>query len=107
MDAPSTSQEPEWMRIEIFGHRVRCGRVTEIERFGTKLCQIEVFEGSGEQPACIEQYGGAAIFSATPCTEEYARDFHRPYSHAPRLHLPAPDDDAVDADVFEDDEIPI
>lgn len=90
MDEATPATPPaDWNQVEIFGHRVRCGIVTEVERFGTKLCQVACYRPGEAEPFAVEQYGGASIFSMSPCTEEYARDYHRRYDPPPRLALPA------------------
>lgn len=58
----------EWAKVELMGHRVRVGRVCEVERFGGKLLQIEPIDDDGAaQPT--ELYGSAAIFCVTYTTE--------------------------------------
>lgn len=62
----------EWALVEIFGHRSHMGRLREVERAGAKLLRIEVPTGD---PGVFEvfDYGGAAIFSVRPMTEEAVR----------------------------------
>ncbi len=67
-------QEPfdQWAIVELFGHRRLAGRVREVELFGGKMCHIDIPQPEG-RPAFSQLYGGAAIFSVTPCSEETAR----------------------------------
>jgi hypothetical protein len=63
--------EGEYAIVEIMGHRTLIGRVTEIERFGTKLMQIEpVFADALLAPVLI---GGSSIYQFTTCTREVAQ----------------------------------
>jgi hypothetical protein len=56
--------------VEILGHRTLIGRIAEVERFGTKMLQIEpVFQGK-LLPAVY--HGGGSIYALTPCTREVA-----------------------------------
>ena len=100
---PGLRPAGDWMRIEIFGHRVRCGLVTEIDKFGTKLCQVAIYLGAATEPEVVEAYGGASIFSASPCTEEYARAYHGRYNMPERLALAPPAEFAEAAPEEEDD----
>jgi hypothetical protein len=75
-DAPP----PEiWACVEIFGHRKHYGRVKEVERFGIKMLRVDVPQApslpllSEEERFETFLYGGSAIFSFTPMTEEAAR----------------------------------
>ncbi len=80
-----------WACVEIFGHRKHYGRVTEVERFGTKMLRIDV-PSMLAAPLLAESetfetffYGGASIFSFTPMTEDAARkwaDQSRPHPAA-------------------------
>lgn len=62
----------EHMVVEIMGKRRFVGRVTEVTRYGGTFMQIEVYKPDGtlEEAGC---YGGGAIFSFRPCSEELAR----------------------------------
>ena len=60
--------QPEYAVIEVFGHRRLAGRVTEIEKFGTKLLRIDIPEkGKFEHGFTTQMYVGASLFSVTPC----------------------------------------
>lgn len=98
-----------WACVEIFGHRKHYGRVKEIERFGCKMLRVDV-PGQSAAPLLGEEqvfetfiYGGNAIFSLTPMTEEAARkwaEIERPKAWKPLDRLPPPDlyDDDDDED---------
>lgn len=58
----------EWAKVELMGHRVRVGRVSEVDRFGAKMLCIEPVEDDGATGA-TEFYGAAAIFCVTATTE--------------------------------------
>ncbi len=98
----------EWAMVELFGHRKHYGRTCEVERFGTKLLRIDVPLAAAApllgEPETFEThfYGGSAIFSFTPMTEEAVRkwaDRYRPVPYEPIARLPyagaasEPDDD--------------
>ncbi len=69
-----------WGIVEVFGHQVVAGFVSEVELAGTKFLRVEVPEIERESWDTIESYdawskllGGASVFSVTPCSEELAR----------------------------------
>ncbi len=67
---------------ECLGHRTLIGRVLEVERFGTKMLQIEpIFENVLLPPLFV---GGASLYAFTPCSREVA--FRRQPKE--RYHLP-------------------
>lgn len=56
--------------VEVLGHRTLIGRVLEIERFGTKMLQVEPLFGDVMLgPVLI---GGSSIYQFTPCTADTA-----------------------------------
>lgn len=60
----------EYAIVEVLGHRTLVGRVEEIERFGTKLMQIEpLYRGELLDPVLI---GGSSIYQFTACTADTA-----------------------------------
>lgn len=62
--------EGEFAIVEILGHRTLVGRVAEIERFGTKLLQIEPMFGDVMLgPVLI---GGGSLYQFTPCSAAVA-----------------------------------
>lgn len=63
--------------VEAMGHRTIIGRISEVERFGTTMLQIEpVYADALLEPILL---GGASIFQLTPCSPETAFD-RRPTS---------------------------
>lgn len=91
VEAPDT-----WACVEVFGHRRHYGRVTEVEKFGTKMMRVDV---PGAEPESFETffYGGGSIFSLTPMTEAAARAYaerDRPKPYTPRSALPPPEMDS-------------
>jgi|SRR6185312_14693490 len=99
-----------WALVEIFGHRRHYGRVTEVEKFGTKMLRVDV-PISDAAPLLGEQeefetfiYGGASIFGMTPMTEDACRKWasrDRPKPHKPLATLPPRDHANYDYDYEE------
>ena len=96
---------------ELMGHTTLVGRVTEIERFGTKMLGIEVLF-SGQLLTPILQ-GGAAIYRFTPCSPETAWKAQRRDAWAlpdpiraiaPAALLPAPAPASSRSYDYEDDD---
>jgi hypothetical protein len=99
--ADGTPPPEIWGCLEIFGHRKHYGRVREVEHFGTKMLRIDVPSAPAapllgeEERFDTHLYGGAAIFSFTPMTEEAARQWgsrEGPRTIRPLGRLPPPDD---------------
>ena len=109
-----TMPEGDYAIVEALGHRTLVGRVAEVERFGTKMCQIEpLFADVMLGPVLLS---GASLYQFTPCTPQqaYARrhknEFGLPQSISdalPEGARPAPrlpdflTDDDVDGDLDE------
>lgn len=82
-----TGAPERWAIIELMGHRRTAGRISEVEVAGARLLRVEiptrrVWNKLVEPPQLVEdgfageqQYGGAAIYCLTPCSEEQARRF--------------------------------
>lgn len=102
-DAGTVASEPtpqQWACVEIFGHRKHYGRITEVEKFGAKMLRVDTPVAASapllSEPEQFETfvYGGAAIFSISPMTEEAARKWcetERPRPYRPMSRLPAPE----------------
>ena len=85
MDAPTIDQEGrergpddlpdgDYAIVEIMGHCTMVGRISEVQRFGTSLCQIEpLFDGRMLEPVF---QGGQSIYRLTPCSKAVAWDQH-------------------------------
>lgn len=105
LDASCSAEEPTsaWACVEIFGHRKHYGRIGEVERFGAKMLRVDV-PVSAPAPLLGEAekfetfvYGGSAIFSLTPMTEDAARkwatSYRQPSYAMARLPPPEYDDE--------------
>ena len=69
--------EGQYAIVELMGHTTLVGRVTEIERFGTKMMGIEVLFAGQLLPVILQ--GGAAIYRLTMCSPETAwKRQHKP-----------------------------
>lgn len=66
----SDMPEGDYAIVEVLGHRTYVGRVTEIERFGTKMLQVEPM--FGDVMLGPVQIGGGSIYQLTPCTAAIA-----------------------------------
>lgn len=73
--------EGEYAIVEALGHRTLVGRVTEVERFGTKMLQVEPMFGDVMLGPVL--LGGGSIYQFTPCAPEVA--FARRPKHAYQL----------------------
>jgi hypothetical protein len=60
----------EYAIAEIMGHSTMIGRFTEVERFGTKMLQLEPIWQGKLLPAVF--IGGASLYRFTPCTKDIA-----------------------------------
>lgn len=60
-----------WAIVELMGHRIRAGRVCEVEIAGGKMLRVDIPIQDGVD--VTEFYGTAAIYSLRPCSEEIAR----------------------------------
>jgi len=72
----------EYAFVEFLGHRTLVGRIEEVERFGSKMLQVEaLFEGKLLSAAW---YGSGSIYAVTPLSKAQA------LRHAPtaRYQLP-------------------
>lgn len=62
----------QWAIVELMGHQVIAGLVSEASRFGTTLMRVDVPEVDGV-PGYTKFYGGNAIYAITPVDESLAR----------------------------------
>ena len=66
----TTLPEGDYAIVELLGHTTLIGRIDEVDRFGTKMLQVEpVF--AGKLLGAIFQ-GGGSIYRLTPCSREVA-----------------------------------
>lgn len=54
----------EYAKVEMMGHRTLWGRVTEVEKFGVKMCQIEPICGGQLLSPILTT--GSSIYCLTP-----------------------------------------
>lgn len=93
--SPAATDTFEWAIVEIFGHRRHAGRISEEERFGTKMLRVDVpaIDSDGRPSAWVTRwYAGSALFSVTHTDEATVLRANHPYEPASR-YLPRPDDD--------------
>lgn len=94
-----------WAIVEIMGHRVRAGRVSEEAIAGAALLRVDIPDGDGFR---AEYYGGGAIFCLRPCSEAEARKAAAPHrgrlwdapALPPRSEAEDLDEDPDGGDVF-------
>lgn len=107
--APTAADLPEgeYAIAEIMGHSTMIGRYAEVERFGTKMLQIEPVWENKLLPAVF--VGGSSLYRFTPCTREvaFARQPTGRYQlpDAVRATLPPEVRPALPAPVEEEDEL--
>jgi hypothetical protein len=99
---------------EIMGHSTMIGRFAEVERFGTKMLQLEPIWENKLLPAVF--VGGSSLYRFTPCTREvaFARQPTGRYQLPDAVRatlppevrpaLPAPTNDAFEAEFHENGE---
>lgn len=64
----SAAVAEQYALVEIFGHIRHWGRVSEVEQFGQKMMRIDIpMTGKFSDGYETKFYGGASIFSFTPC----------------------------------------
>ena len=97
VESAAKDAEPEYAILEVFGHRKHAGRVYEVERFGTKLCRIDIpKDGDFAKGFTTHYYGGPSIFSMTPCDLGTVERANKPYEPASRLTYDRDDDSSHD-----------
>lgn len=90
----------EFAIVEIMGHRIRAGRVSETQVAGAPMLRIE-HPASTEDDPLFELYASTALFCVRPCNEEVARAWADRHWARPRAELTAATEDDSDD---EDDE---
>lgn len=95
MDMPAG----DYAIVEALGHRTLIGRVCEVERFGTKMLQVEPLFGDVMLGPIL--LGGGSIYQFTPCAPDVAfarrptRNYELPpsvFATVPALALPNADE---------------
>ena len=80
VEAYSAQADPPWTghaRVELMGHRSYLGRIREIDRYGSRLGEVQVLLASGEYGSIIP-FGGKSIYTITPIALEDALKELRP-----------------------------
>ena len=62
-----------WAIVELMGHVRMTGKVREVERFGSKVGEINVIDKEGEIVA-TQLFGGAGLYRMTLCDRQTAID---------------------------------
>ena len=97
MSDAQTENPDEYAIIEIFGHRRLAGRIIEVDRFGTKLLRIDIpTKGSFANGFTTQFYGGASLFSVTPCDLATVEKMNKPHEAAGQLTFEPDDEDEPD-----------
>lgn len=101
--------EGEYAIVEALGHRTLVGRVDEIERFGTKMLQVEALFGDVMLAPVL--LGGGSIYQFTPCSAAvaYARRPKQTYQLPPSVAavippLALPSNEELPSFLVDDDE---
>jgi hypothetical protein len=61
-----------WAIVELMGHVRLAGRLTEVERFGSKLGQLDI--PTAEGGFVTQFFGGGSVYRITAVSEQVARD---------------------------------
>lgn len=80
-----------WAIVEVMGHHVYAGHVTEQTVAGAALIRVDVPEASG-RPAYTKLLGAGSIYAITPCSEEIARARAAASTETPVSIYDLPDD---------------
>ena len=67
-----------WAIVELMGHVKLAGKITEEEKFGTKMGRLDIPDGDG---FVTQLFGGSSVYRITIVTEAVARQVVK--SHAP------------------------
>lgn len=102
--ADTAESPPEYAVVELMGHVRHVGRLTEVERFGTKMGRIDVPKGGKFEDGFTSVFfSGGSIYRVTPCDLATVERANKPYEPAGRLTYQAPDDDdEIDLDDSEE-----
>ena len=95
--------------VEVQGHRTLIGRISEIDRFGTKLLQVEpLFADVMLGPVLVH---GSMLYQLTPCSAAVAfqrrpkENYQLPASIFATVPAAAPPSNEEDPMFFGDDEV--
>jgi hypothetical protein len=102
--AEAAEAAPEYAIVELMGHVRHVGRLTEVERFGTKMGRIDVPKGGKfEEGFTSVFFSGGSIYRVTPCDLATVERANWPYEPAGRLTYSEPEIDNEDQDEFADE----
>lgn len=73
MEQQTTEKFEQWCIVEIMGHNVFAGFVSERTLGGTAMIQVDVPQVDEEHPAFTKLFSANAIYAISPTTEEHAR----------------------------------
>lgn len=96
-----------WAIVELMGHRVIAGKVSEASQYGASQLRVDV-PGPDGTTVVTQFYGGSAIYALTPCDEAAARRvLERRYDlpEPVRLALPEPKPSGIPFDQDDEDEL--
>lgn len=74
--------DEQWGVVELMGHVRLAGRLSEVEKFGVKMGQLDIPKGDGFY---TRLFGGASVYSITMVDEATARIIAE-RSEIPPLH---------------------
>ena len=84
---------PEYAIVELMGHVRHVGRVTEVERFGTKMGRVDVpKDGDFAKGFTTHFFSGASLYRFTPCDLASVLRANRPYQPASALTYREPEE---------------
>lgn len=91
-----------WCVLELLGHRVRYGRVSEVSMFGEPFCRIDV----PTEPPTVEFYAGKSVYGLRPANEDTIRAYHRPRAALPAGEVLVEDDADDNWSPDDEDDLP-
>ncbi len=88
-EQPKQNSFKEWAKVELFGHNVIVGEVTEASLSGGAFLRVDVPSFNGE-PGFTRFFSPGAIYSISPVTDEVARGLLTHYRTEPvsRYEMP-------------------
>lgn len=78
----TTERFESWAKVELFGHQVIVGKVSEAAIGGCNFLRVDV-PAQGEAQAFTKFYGNGAVYAMTPVSEEVAMRLLGTYRSAP------------------------
>lgn len=98
-----TEQPTEYAIVELMGHVRHVGRVTEVERFGTKMGRVDIpKDGKFDNGFVTVFFSGAAIYRVTPCDLETVERANKVYSPGRLDYRNLEEDDDDSPTLFDD-----